>query len=90
MSAPKSLTPPAIIAARNLNKLLTALRGFDSSRPDIVIRLVNGRLMARKRVPLWHALNASLTIHPAKSADLFGVLSQPEPRRGWCPNPKFA
>jgi flagellar basal-body rod protein FlgB len=30
--------------------------------------------MARKHVPLWHALNASLTIHPAKSADLFGVL----------------
>jgi len=30
--------------------------------------------MARKHVPLWNAFNASLTIHRAKSAHLFGVL----------------
>src|SRR5262245_42753337 len=31
--------------------------------------------MAGKPVSLWRSLNPPLTIHPAKSADLFGVLT---------------
>jgi hypothetical protein len=46
---PNWLTPPAILAAGNINKELTARRGFDCIVPVITIRLVNGILMAKRR-----------------------------------------
>ena len=47
----KSLTPPAIIAVENINKELTPEGGFEPAALLITIRLVNGRLMAKRAVP---------------------------------------
>jgi hypothetical protein len=44
----KSLTPPAIIAVENINKELTPEGSFEAAAPVITIRLVNGRLMAKR------------------------------------------
>ena len=69
----KWLTPPAIIAVQNINKELTPEGDFGIAGPLIPICLVNGRLMANQA---FSRLNRSLTIHPAKSAEL-----NPEPDR---------
>jgi hypothetical protein len=45
---PKWLTPPAIIAVQNINKVLTREGDFRTSGPLIPICLVNGRLMANR------------------------------------------
>jgi hypothetical protein len=44
----KSLTPPATIAVENINKELTPEGSFEPAAPVITIRLVNGRLMAKR------------------------------------------
>ena len=44
----QTLTPPAIIAVDNINKELTPEGGFGLDAPLITIRLVNGRLMAKR------------------------------------------
>jgi hypothetical protein len=50
VDVPKSLTPPATIAAGNINKELTAEGVFQHVAPSITIRLVNGRLMAEQAI----------------------------------------
>jgi hypothetical protein len=45
---PYSLTPPARIAVENINKKLTPEDGFAPAALLITIRLVNGRLMAKR------------------------------------------